>query len=375
MIRTAIVGFLGLFPLAMLHSEKIDVWVGTSNSQASQGIYHTRLNPETGALDSNVTLAAKIRGPGFLAKHPQLDVVYAVGSIDGVDSVAAYRMGGKGPQRSLELIGSHEIGDGGSCHVAVDPTGQMLLTAQYGSGSIATFRLDGDGGIESRTGLIKHVGGSGVVDNRQDSPHAHWVGFSPDNQFAMVPDLGMDQVVIYRVDLNAATVTPHGHLDAIPGGGPRHMKFHPNGKYAYVLNELDLSVTVCDYDAGAGTLVAKQTLETVPKSELAKELFKSASEIRVHPSGKFVYSANRGHDTITAFAVNPDDGTLSVVEVENARATTPRNFNISPSGRWLVTAGQDSFTLAVFAIDAQSGQLTYRRSMAHVPAPICVLFD
>lgn len=357
----------------MVLAEELDVWVGTSAHRASAGIYHTRLNTETGQLDPQVTLSAEIRGPGFLAKHPTLDVLYAVGSLDDNDVVAAYKIIGNQGQRSLKAINSQPIGNGGACHVSVHPTGKLLLTAQYGTGSVSTFALNPDGSIDRRTANIQHQGGSRVVGNRQDSPHAHWTGFSPDAKFAMVPDLGLDQVVIYQVDLDNATLKPHGHFDAIAGGGPRHMKFHPTGQYAYVLNELDLSVTVCDYDAKQGTLTAKQTIETVSKDELAKELFKSASEIRVHPGGKFVYSANRGHDTITVFRVDENDGTLSVVEVENARATTPRNFSLTPSGNRMVAAGQDSFTLASFRVNAETGELTYDRSTVQVPAPICVL--
>jgi 6-phosphogluconolactonase len=152
------------------------------------------------------------------------------------------------------------------------------------------------------------------------------------------------------------------------------MKFHPNGKWIYVLNELDLSVSVFNYDAAAGTMAILETLPTVSKAELQKEQFTSASEIIVHPSGKFVYAANRGHDSITGFAVNPSTGLLTAIGKTNVRGATPRNFNLDPSGKWLVAAGQDSHSLASFAVDATTGQLTYNRSAIHTPAPICVLF-
>ena len=153
------------------------------------------------------------------------------------------------------------------------------------------------------------------------------------------------------------------------------MKFHPNGKNIYVLNELALSVTVFDYKPDTGTMIAKQTIPTVAAELLEKETFKSASEIRVHPSGKFVYSANRGHDTITAFRVDPTTNELSVIEVEPVRGATPRNFNLDPSGRWLLAAGQDSHTLASFAVNTETGELTYNRSNVTAPSAICVLFQ
>ncbi len=209
---------------------------------------------------------------------------------------------------------------------------------------------------------------------RQRSPHPHWTGFSPDNRFAFVPDLGLDKVMIYRVDAAKSRLEPHGHGAVPAGSGPRHMKFHPSGKWIYVLNELDLSVSVFDYDAEQGTMKIKQTLPTVPKEQLQKERFKSCSEIRVHPNGKFIYAANRGHDTITVFRVDSVTGTISVVEREFVRGATPRNFNLDPSARWLLAAGQASHTLASFAVDAETGEIAFTGSIVHVPRPICVLF-
>ena len=181
--------------------------------------------------------------------------------------------------------------------------------------------------------------------------------------------------MIYAVNAGNQSIRSHGHAEVPAGGGPRHMKFHPNGRWVYVLNELDLSVTTYSYDAEHGSMESVQTIPSVPKEQLAKEQFKSASEIRVHPSGRFVYSANRGHDTITAYRVDPESGGLQVIEREHVRGATPRNFNIDPSGRWLLAAGQDSHTLASFAIDSETGELTYNQSVIHAPSAICVLFE
>jgi 6-phosphogluconolactonase len=355
-------------------ADLVDVWIGTSQAKPSKGIYHCTLNTDTGKL-SEPELAAEIRGPGFLAMHPSGNHLYAVGSVDGKPSVAAYAIGRARGKSSLGFVNSIEIGDGGAAHVAVDETGQTLLTAQYGGGSVAAFALNKDGSLKKQTALIKHQGGSGVVPRRQDASHAHWVGFSPDNRFAFVPDLGLDQVVIYELDPKTASITPSGNGKVPPGGGPRHMKFHTSGKWVYVLNELALSVTVFDYDPKTAAMTPKQTIPTVPQAQLDKEIFKSASEIRVHPSGRFVYSANRGHDTITAFRVDQESGELSVVELENVRGATPRNFNLDPSGRWLLAAGQDSHTLASFAVNQETGELTYNRSNVTAPSAICVLFQ
>lgn len=354
-------------------AEMIGVWIGTGRAGPSKGIYHCILNTETGRL-SNTELAAEITGPGFLAMHPKLDVLYAVGTLDGKPCVAAYRIDAAGNSSTLEFVNSAEIGDGGSAHIAVDRTGKTLLTAQYGGGSVAVFSLNNDGALNKRTQIVEHQGGSKVVERRQEGPHPHWCGFSPDNRFAFVPDLGLDKVVVYRVDAATSSIEPHDAAEVPPGGGPRHMKFHTSGKWVYVLNELALSVSVFDYDEETGTMTRKQTINTVPPELLAKEKFKSASEIRVHPSGRFVYSANRGHDTITAFGVNQATGELTVIERENVRGATPRNFNLDPSGRWLLAAGQDSHTLAAFEVDQETGELTYNRSIVTAPAAICVLF-
>lgn len=360
-------------PIVAQQPNAIDVWLGTANGRNSKGIYRCTLNTDNGKL-SEPELAAEISGPGFLAMHPTLARLYAVGSLDGKPSVAAYEIQEKPGRTTLAFMNSAEINDGGAAHVSVDSTGRTLLTAQYGGGSTGVFSLNADGSLNKQTQLIKHEGGSKAVPQRQDKSHAHWTGFSPDNRFAFVPDLGLDKVVIYRVDAAASNIEPHGFGEIAPGGGPRHMKFHNNARWIYVLHELDLKVTVFDYNSEAGTMTAKQTVETVPRDLLAKEQFKSCSEVRVHPSGKFLYAANRGHDTITAFRIDQNTGELTFIERENVRGATPRNFNIDPSGKWLLAAGQDSSTLASFAIDPDSGELSYNRSVVHAPSCICVLF-
>jgi len=354
------------------HAQLRDVWIGTDSHPASKGIYHATLNTETGKLSAS-HLAAQIDGPGFLALHPSAKVLYAVGALGGKDVVAAYALAHVDGKATLKLMNALDIGDGGGAHLALDPGGKMLLTAQYGGGSVAAFSLNPNGSLKARTALIKHEGGAKVVAGRQEGSHAHWVGFSPDKRFAFVPDLGLDRVVIYKVNLASGGLAPHGFGALPPGAGPRHMAFHPGGKWIYVLNELDLSVSLFAYDAAAGTMTIKETVPTVSKAELAREQTSSASEIHVHPSGKFVYAANRGHDTISAFAVNPASGALKAIGNTHVRGATPRNFNLDPSGKWLLAAGQDSHTLASFAVDAATGALTYNRSVIQTPAPICVL--
>ncbi len=369
--------WIGLWIAAMSTvdaQQRIDVWIGTGGGKPSQGIYHTTLDLRNGRL-GRVSLAAEINGPGFLAMHPERHTLYAVGTLDGKPSLVAYGIEREGSRSQLVLRNAVEIGDGGAAHVCVDQTGRTVLTAQYGGGSVAVFALRDDGSIRERTQLIEHQGASLADPRRQRAPHPHWTGVSPDNRFAFVPDLGLDKVIIYRLDAAKSRLEPHGEAAVPPGGGPRHMKFHPSGKWIYVLNELDLSVSVFDYDAEQGTMKIKQTLPTVPKEQLQKERFKSCSEIRVHPNGRFIYAANRGHDTITVFRVDPRSGEISVVEREFMRGATPRNFNLDPSAKWLIAAGQASYTLASFAVDGATGELAFTGSVVHAPKPICVLFQ
>jgi 6-phosphogluconolactonase len=188
----------------------------------------------------------------------------------------------------------------------------------------------------------------------------------------MVPDLGADQIVIYKTDLAAGRVEPHGAGRSPAGAGPRHMKFHPNGKFAYVLNEMDLSVTAYKYDDQAGTLTEIQTIPTL--SPELREVPCSGSEIRMHPSGKFLYTANRGHDSIAAFKIDPQTGKLAFIELESIRGCHPRNFNVDPTGNFLVVAGRDSNTLSAFRINTDAGGLVYAGSVVNSPSPICVEF-
>jgi 6-phosphogluconolactonase len=363
---------LGL-PLASLAlpvtAAPLHVYFGTGGSEA-KGIYHATFDPDEGKL-SPARLAAEIRSPGFLALHPDGDKLYAVGGVDGGSGVAAFAVGDGG---DLTPIGSAVNPDGGGAHIAVHPSGRFLLTAQYGGGSTALFPLDA-GGRPGTPTVVEHSGGSGVVEGRQDSPHPHYCGFSPDGRFAFVPDLGMDAVVIYQIDPATLTITQHGLAKSVPGGGPRHMRFSPDGRFIYLLNELSLSVTTFAYDAGAGTAAQVGTTPALSDEAKAAEAFNSAAEILVHPDGRSVYSSNRGHDSVTVYRSDPATGKLTVTEVEPVRGAWPRNINLDPTGRFLLAAGADSNTVSVFRIDPEDGSLQFQpKAVINVPAPICIVF-
>jgi 6-phosphogluconolactonase len=355
----------------MALAEELTVWIGIGTPQQgeAEGIYRATLDVDSGAL-STPDVAAEIAQPGFLAMNESRTRLYSICRLaDGEGGVAVFEISDDG--KSLRLLNSQPIGDGEACHLALDATERYLFTAQYGSGSVAVFRITEGGRLGPRSALARHHG-SGPNRLRQEGPHPHWVGTDPGNRFLFVPDLGNDQVVIYRMDLERGLLNRHGIGRCPAGAGPRHMKFHPNGRFAYVINELDLSVTAFQYDQNAGSLTPIQTITTLP-NELRGDA-DSGSEIRIHPSGRFVYAANRGHDSITVFAVDSDSGRLRFVEREPVRGKHPRNFNLDPSGKWLLAAGRDSNTISVLRIDNSSGALQYTGTSVRAPAPICIAF-
>lgn len=350
-------------------AEVVPVFFGTGGPGA-KGIYRSTFDTANGKLTS-AELAAEIGSPGFLALHPDGTKLYAVANFPGGPGVAAYRIGAGA---TLEPIGTSPTGDGGGAHVGVHPSGKFLLTAQYGNGSVALFPLDA-AGKPGAAKVTKHEGGAKVVKDRQDTPHAHYCGFSPDGRFALVPDLGLDGVVIYRVNLETPAIERHGFAASVPGGGPRHLKFSTDGKFIFVLNELASSVTVFAWNATAGTARRLATFAALSDSAKAKESFNSAAEILVHPNGQFVYSSNRGHDSVTVYRIDPTITALEVVQVQPVRGAFPRNINLAPGAGWLLAAGADSNTVSVHRVNPETGELTYQlKGVINVPAPICIVF-
>ncbi len=373
-ILEGFIGFMKLLPFlfaALLSyciagADSVTVWFGTHRDH---GIYRAKFNTANGKLTEPVQ-AATIRDAGFVVLHPEARVLYSLAKVPGTGEpgVAAFTIGA---DKSLKLLSAQPIGDGGAAHLAVDHTGSCLFTAQYGGGSVAAFPLAADGVILPRSDLHEHKGSGPHV--RQKRPHPHWAGVDPDNRFLFIPDLGIDRVEIYRINQETHRLEPHASGKLAPGSGPRHMKFSADGRFAYVLNELAMTLTVFDYDGSKGTLIPIQTVETLPKE--LWELRNTASEVRIHPSGRFLYAGNRGHDTIAAFSVDQESGKLTFIEREPVRGSHPRNFNIGPSGRWLIAAGRDSNTLAVFEINPEDGSLRYTMRSVYCPSPICVTFD
>jgi 6-phosphogluconolactonase len=350
------------------------VYVGTYTGKESRGIYLLELDPASGALTPR-GLAGELDNPSFLALHPDRPFLYAVSEVEQLGgqktgAVAAFAIDpGTGKLREL---GRRASGGTGPCHVVVDRRGKNVLVANYGGGSVAVLPVREDGHLKEASAVIRHTG-SGPHPGRQEGPHAHSINLDAANRFALVADLGLDKVLVYRFDAGRGTLTPNVPPAASvpPGSGPRHLAFHPDGRHVYVINELSSTVTACGYDPEHGVLKEVQTVSTLPEGFKGEN---TTAEVQVHPSGKFLYGSNRGHDSIAVFAIDAGTGRLRPAGHESTRGKTPRSFGVDPTGTYLLAANQDSDSVVVFRIDPVTGQLRSTGSTARVPAPVCVQF-
>lgn len=351
------------------------VYVGTYTGPKSKGIYLAELDLATGKLTSK-GVAGEMTNPSFLTIHPSQKYLFAVGEVDnfkGKKGGAASAFSIDPKSGKLTLINQETSGGGGPCHVSVDKEGKNILLANYGGGSVEVIPVGADGKLGEPTAFIQHKG-TGPDKGRQAGPHAHSINLDAANKFAFAADLGLDKVLIYKFDAAKGTLVPNAPAfgEVPPGGGPRHFAFHPNGKYAYVCDEMTSAVTAFAYDADKGALKTLDTVSTLP--ERAKIKGNSTAEVLVHPNGKAVYVSNRGHDSIAVFSVDADGAKLTPLQHEPTGGKTPRNFNIDPTGTYLVAANQSSGNLVVFKIDPATGKLTATGNTLEVPAPVCVKF-
>lgn len=365
------------------------VWFGTytGGPAKSEGIYVARFDDATGSL-SPVKLAGAASNPSYLALHPRLPVLYSVaevGKVDGKPGAAVAAFAFDPATGTLSEKGWQSSGGSGPCHLSVHPTGRAVLAANYGGGSTICLGLSADGAIEpvvaaadgQMGGFVQHVferaGEFGLNKGRQEAPHAHSVEVTSDGRFAIVNDLGLDRVIVFALDANKATITPHGYARVKTAAGPRRFAFHPTGRYGYAVNELDLTVTGFAFDPQTAELREIQTLSTLPADVTERKGY-SGAEIVAHPSGKFLYASNRGHDTIAMYAVDEASGKLTFLGVEPIQGAVPRNFAVDPSGKFLLTGGQNSNTVSVFTIDQATGRLAFTGTTIDVPSPVSIVF-
>jgi len=349
------------------------VYVGTYTRQDSKGIYAFRFQPATGKSTS-IGLVGATENPSFLALHPNHRFLYAVNEIANYEgqsagSVSSFSIDAK----TGMLTPLNKVTTRGTipAHLVVDKTGKSLVVANYGTGSVAAFPLNADGSLGAASAFVQHTGSS--TGPRQRGPHAHAVVLSADNRFVFVPDLGLDQILSYRLDPAKGTLTPNAppFAKVTQGSGPRHFAFHPNGRFAYSLSEMGSLVTVFAYDHTAGSLTDLQTISTLPTEFSGTN---NSAEIEVHPNGSFLYASNRGHDSIAVFAIDPRAGTLILVEHVPTQGKMPRNFAIDPTGAYLFVANQNTNNIVLFRIDPKTGRLTPTGDDLKFPSPVCLVF-
>jgi 6-phosphogluconolactonase len=369
--------FMTLFAAAAPAAKgKYLFYVGTYTEEGSKskGIYAYRYDPATSEI-TPLGLAAETTNPSFVAPHPNGRFLYAVNEVGnykgpnsgGVSAFSIDRVTGK-------LTFLNEVASRGAdpCYITVDKTGKYVLVANYTGGSVAVFPVLADGKLGEASAFVQHTG-KGTNPARQEGPHAHSIDLSLDNRFAMVDDLGLDELLVYKFDSAKGSLTPNDppftRIDA--GSGPRHFVLRPDGKFAYVISEMAHTVTVFSNDAANGRLQVLQTVTTLPKDFAGRN---DDAEIEVHPSGKFLYASNRGDDSIAIYAINQSKGALTQVGIVHTGGKEPRSFEIDPTGRLLFAENQNSNTIVVFKIDAKTGQLTPVGKELEVASPVCLKF-
>jgi 6-phosphogluconolactonase len=349
----------------------VTVYVGTYTDGTSRGIYRLAFDPATGAVTEPV-LAVETKNPSFLALHPNGRFLYAVGEIASFQgartgAVSAFAIDPK--TDDLTLLNQQPSEGAGPCHLVVDKTGRNVLVANYGGGTVAVLPIEADGRLKPPSSVRAHEG-AGPDKGRQEKPHAHGIYLDAAERFALAPDLGADRVFVYRFDATKGTLEPHGAGSLEPGSGPRHLAFHPSGKYLYVINELLSTVTAFSYDAEKGALAPLQTVTALPEGFSGTSW---TAEVAVSPDGRFVYGSNRGDDSLAVFRVDAATGRLTAAGHAPVGGKTPRHFTIDPTGRFILAGHQGSGTIAVLRLDPETRMPALVGSPVKVDKPVCLL--
>lgn len=349
------------------------VFIGTytqKEGSQSKGIYIYRMDASSGEL----TFAGEAPGvlnPSYLAIHPTQRFLYAANEVQmfggqeggGVSAFSINPTSGE-----LHLLNAHSSAGKDPCYISIDRTGRFALVANYSSGNIAMFPIQPDGQLGSAAAVIQH-NGSSIDPVRQDKPYAHCILPDPANHFVFATDLGADKLLIYELDLTEGTLSPHREINIRPGAGPRHVIFHPNAPYLYLINELNSTLVVYRYDGQSGNVEEIQTISTLPEGHAGQNLCAD-----LHISGRYLYASNRGHDTIAWYALDPDTGQLTYQGEVSSGGKYPRNFAIDPDGSFLLAANEQSNNIVVFRIDGITGGLSQTGYEVELSYPVCLKF-
>jgi 6-phosphogluconolactonase len=346
-------------------------YVGTYTTKTnSKGIYVFRFDTATGKL-SAIGIAAETPDPSWVVVHPGGKFLYAANEAGKASAVSAFAVDAKSGKLTL-LNQIPSLGED-PCYLSFDKSGKYVLVANYSSGTIAVFPILADGRLGEHTALVKDQGATGPNKERQEAPHAHWIETSPDNRYALVADLGLDEVLVYKFDAPSGTLAPNepafARLKA--GSGPRHAVFYSNGKFVFAVSELSSTATSFAYDAKKGTLKETGAASTLPAGFSGRN---DVAEAAVHPNGKFLYVSNRGNDSIAIFSVDAAKGTLTPAGGIPTGGKEPRHFAIDPSGKYLLAENQFSNNIVIFKIDAATGGLTPTGQVVEVPSPVDIAF-
>jgi 6-phosphogluconolactonase len=338
-----------------------------------KGIYAYWLQTQGMEVSQNITLvplglAVETSNPSWIEVDAARRLVFSVNA-DPTGGVSSFSVDPSGKLKPINQVSSRGAGP---AHLALDKSGRWAVVTNYTSGQIAVIPVAADGRLSEAATVLQNSG-KGLHPERQAGPHAHCCVFDPANQFALICDLGLDKVFAYRFDAATGKLTPNDPPFATvkPGSGPRHLSFRPDGRFAYLINELTSTITVFSYDAAAGKLAEVQTLSSLPEYYDGPN---AGAEIGVHPSGKWVYASNRGNNTVVLFNVDADKGTLTYVEEQGTGGKTPRHFGIQPNAQHLVIANQDADQLLACRIDSGNGRLKPSGIFADCPSPTCAQF-
>jgi 6-phosphogluconolactonase len=361
--------FFYLFISVSASSQSFFMFIGTYTDHGSKGIYVYRFNASTGKLQW-VSNTDSIVNPSYLAISPDKQHVYAVTETARNNSGSISAFSFNHSSGKLAFINKQTSGGDNPCYVSVYKSNKWVLVANYSGGSLSAFKTNKDGSLQPYNQLIQHEG-KGINEQRQEKPHVHSVVFSPAQDYLFTPDLGLDKVFIYSfnptLDQPLRPASPP-YASSIAGSGPRHFTFHPNKKYAYLVEEMSGTVVAYKYNAGKLTLV--QRIAAHPASYTGEI---GSADIHISPDGKFLYASNRGNEnTVTIFSIDKNTGRLNVKDFESTRGVKPRNFIIDPTGKYLIVANQDSNNIVVFKRNAQTGLLTATGDEIQIPNPVCL---
>jgi 6-phosphogluconolactonase len=350
-------------------SEASRFYVGTSTNLDTEGIYAYSFNQNTGDFQE-ISKTTGILNPSFLSITSDNTALYAINKVAGqkASQVSAYSIDKN--TGNLKLLNRQNAEGSGACYISVDATNKNVMIANYVSGSINAFPIEKNGQLGNRNSMVQHYGSS-INKERQEGPHAHYIHSGIGNKI-YVADLGTDKIMLYQLQKGQFKAATPSSIDLHPGAGPRHIDYSPDGKFVYIMNELEGSVSVFGYDASQNNYKNLQTISTLP---VGFSKFNKSADIHVHPSGKFLYASNRGdYDSIAAFSINKKTGLLTLIEIEGEAIIWPRNFALSPNGKYLLCANLKDDSISLFSIDTQKGSLDFTGKKIMVPKPLCIKF-